>query len=339
MSINTSKSASEIIVETINKKIAEKGVLPWMRPYKSYSAFNWVTMTPYRGINRIMLEDGEYLTMNQINAYNKKNKTHFRAPNLSSNLWEMIVFFKSQEYFIDSDEELGQWVEGVTSCNDFKKKNEIVVSKGWVISVAKVNGVLRIVRRRNVLRYSWVIERSNIVDTETGAKLPSRFATNEVSITLSKPSEVFKNYCEREKIAVRNTGEVPKYLTRKNTILLNRNVVNEGYFWQVAFHELAHSTGEPNRLNRDYFKVAYDPDLDRKKLEEERTKEECIAEITSSMLCSECGISEFGIEGSEFDNIAAYVAYWSGKVRDWGTAFIWVASEAEKAFDYIMGNK
>ncbi|OEK58918.1 ArdC family protein [Staphylococcus equorum] len=55
--------------EVITNKIIEKleaGTIPWNRPYTSGYAVNWQTGKSYRGINRLLLEGGEYATFKQI---------------------------------------------------------------------------------------------------------------------------------------------------------------------------------------------------------------------------------------------------------------------------------
>jgi len=58
-------SVYEIITERIMKKL-EQGEIPWKRPWNSCPAVNWKTQKPYRGINAILLDPGEYATWNQI---------------------------------------------------------------------------------------------------------------------------------------------------------------------------------------------------------------------------------------------------------------------------------
>ncbi len=36
--------------------------MPWQKPYTQYNAFNYFTLKAYRGINRLILPFGEYLT-------------------------------------------------------------------------------------------------------------------------------------------------------------------------------------------------------------------------------------------------------------------------------------
>ncbi|KAB2329418.1 ArdC family protein [Bacillus mesophilum] len=55
----------EIVTQNIIEKL-ENGVIPWRKPWTNANAVNWVTQKPYRGINVMLLEPGEYATFKQI---------------------------------------------------------------------------------------------------------------------------------------------------------------------------------------------------------------------------------------------------------------------------------
>ncbi|ABO35564.1 domain of unknown function DUF1738 [Methanococcus maripaludis C5] len=60
-----SKSVQEIITEKIIEKL-EAGIIPWHQPWYSKPAINYVSGKEYSGINRLLLDGGEYLTFKQI---------------------------------------------------------------------------------------------------------------------------------------------------------------------------------------------------------------------------------------------------------------------------------
>ncbi len=97
-------------------------------------------------------------------------------------------------------------------------------------------------------------------------------------------------------------------------------------FYETAFHELAHSTGHPSRLNRD--------DLVKTAGFGTQTysREELVAEMTAAMLCGHCGISP-----QTLDNSAAYIQGWLSKLRDDRKLLVVAAARAQKAADYILG--
>jgi antirestriction protein ArdC len=59
-----SKSIYEIITEKIIGKL-KQGVIPWRKPFVNGGAVSWEKQEPYRGINTMLLEPGEYATFNQ----------------------------------------------------------------------------------------------------------------------------------------------------------------------------------------------------------------------------------------------------------------------------------
>lgn len=83
----------QVITENIMAKLKE-GVVPWQKPWNSLPAVNWVTQRPYRGINTILLEPGEYATFKQVSEAGGKVKKGAKS--------HIIVFWKWIEK--DSDE-------------------------------------------------------------------------------------------------------------------------------------------------------------------------------------------------------------------------------------------
>jgi antirestriction protein ArdC len=100
----------------------------------------------------------------------------------------------------------------------------------------------------------------------------------------------------------------------------------EGYY-ATLFHEMTHSTGHKSRLDRKVEAPAPfgSPDYSR---------EELVAELGASFLCSEAGIAPPVIE-----NQAAYLAGWLKVLKADKRAIVVAAAQAEKAADYILGHK
>jgi antirestriction protein ArdC len=105
-----------------------------------------------------------------------------------------------------------------------------------------------------------------------------------------------------------------------------RNFVSAEEFYSTAFHELVHSTGHPERLNRKVLSGSAG-------MNENYSKEELVAEIGSSFLCAHARISP-----KTLDNQAGYIANWLSVLKG-DKKFIFSASSlAQKAVDYILGN-
>lgn len=116
----------EIITNKIVEKL-EKGVVPWRRPWNDAGlAVNWLTQRPYRGINALLLEPGEYATFRQIQLAGGKVKKGAKS--------EIIVFWKWIE---KEDEETGETIsfpilryyrvfEINTQCEGIQSKRKVV---------------------------------------------------------------------------------------------------------------------------------------------------------------------------------------------------------------------
>lgn len=97
-------------------------------------------------------------------------------------------------------------------------------------------------------------------------------------------------------------------------------------FHRVTFHELAHSTGTPDRL-------------DRRTGEDERgafgsasyAREELVAELSAAMVCAATGVS------AEVETSAAYIASWRRRLSDDPRLIVQAAGKAQKAADLIIG--
>ena len=93
-------------------------------------------------------------------------------------------------------------------------------------------------------------------------------------------------------------------------------------FYATALHELGHSTGHPDRLNRD---------LSHPFGSEGYAKEELRAEIASMILGDELGI------GHDSNQHAAYVGSWIKALKEDPLEIFRAAADAEKIQAYVLG--
>jgi antirestriction protein ArdC len=101
---------------------------------------------------------------------------------------------------------------------------------------------------------------------------------------------------------------------------------DNGYY-STCFHELVHSTGHASRLNRKEVTDANSFGSHSYSLEE------LVAEMGSVFLCNEIGIT------STFDNSLAYLKSWLSKLKDDTKMLVTASGRAQKAVDYIIGEK
>jgi len=105
-------------------------------------------------------------------------------------------------------------------------------------------------------------------------------------------------------------------------------ISNEEYY-SVCFHELVHSTGHKDRLEREgvtglnFFGS------------HEYSKEELVAEIGSTYLCGIAGIDRDTV----IKNSAGYIQSWKKKLEDNTDWIVWAGTRASKACDHILGTE
>jgi antirestriction protein ArdC len=94
-------------------------------------------------------------------------------------------------------------------------------------------------------------------------------------------------------------------------------------YYQVAYHELAHSTGHEKRLHRikDWSSFGSEP----------YAQEELVAEMASAMVCGAIGLDP------KIDSSAAYIDGWLAKLKNDKKFIMQAAGKAQKASDFILG--
>lgn len=112
----------------------------------------------------------------------------------------------------------------------------------------------------------------------------------------------------------------------KVVLPLKEQFNKEGEYYSTAFHEIAHSTLKECRCNRKQKETVHFGD-------EDYSKEELIAEITSANICSVTGIET----ASTFQNSVAYIQSWLRALQNDTKMIVFASSQAEKATRYILG--
>ena len=98
-------------------------------------------------------------------------------------------------------------------------------------------------------------------------------------------------------------------------------------YYSTTFHELTHSTGHKNRLNRLESGAVASFGT------ETYSKEELVAEIGSASLMNLLGIETI----KSFRNSTAYIQNWLQVLRNDNKFIVSASSKAEKAVNYILG--
>ena len=102
--------------------------------------------------------------------------------------------------------------------------------------------------------------------------------------------------------------------------------VSGNAFYATLAHEAIHSTGHPDRLDRDSLRKYGES-------EEIRAFEELIAEVGAAMLCA-----QLGMEPTEREDHAAYVADWLKALRGDKRAIFRAATAAQSASELVLSH-
>ncbi len=127
---------------------------------------------------------------------------------------------------------------------------------------------------------------------------------------------------------IKYTGNQAYYHPAKDEVVLppKEHFHSVPEMYSVLFHELIHSVGHIKRLNRKgiaspTFFASY-----------EYSKEELVAEMGASFLCSLTGI-----DNDTLENSVAYIQGWLSKLKHDKKLLVTAAAQAEKAVQWVLG--
>lgn len=117
----------------------------------------------------------------------------------------------------------------------------------------------------------------------------------------------------------------PGYSPKRDSVRVHEKSMYQSLdeYYSTVFHELVHSTGHVDRLDR-----LGDNPTDKGK--EDYSREELVAEIGAAMLCAKCNIQ------STVENSASYCANWASRIKDNRTWINWAGKKAEEAIEYML---
>ena len=203
-------------------------------------------------------------------------------------------------------------------------KAEIVVF--WkIIDVEEKNDKGEIEKKKlPLLRYYNVFHISQVEGVE-----PLKEKLNTEIEPIEEADRVIKNYVDREHITFKECiSDKAFYRPMTDTVVvpLKEQFKNTNSFYQVAFHEITHSTGAQKRLDRDIKELApFGSEI--------YSKEELVAELGSAFLINHLGIETEGT----FQNSASYIESWLKVLKNDNKFIVSASSKAEKAVNYILG--
>ena len=139
---------------------------------------------------------------------------------------------------------------------------------------------------------------------------------------IKKAEDIIKAM-EKDGVKFEYGGNKAAYHLITDTVNLpdRRQFVNEESLYGTTLHEIAHSTGHPKRLNREFGCFG----------DEKYSKEELRAEIASYFLSTETGIN------FNTGNTALYLNSWIKALKNDKNELFKAAKDASNAVDYIQG--
>jgi antirestriction protein ArdC len=287
--------------------LLEQGVVPWKKPWKTRGGpalppSNLLSLKPYRGINVFLLIAQGFGSPFWLTFKQAQARGgHVRRGERGT----PIVFWRIDPRTEEESEE-------EESSSD---------------------------HRRILLRYYTVfnLEQCESVDVpgaealEDGAPFDPIPACEAIIAKMTHPPEL------------RHGGERAFYRRSMDLVQLPRPEAfcRPEHYYSTLFHEVAHSTGHPSRLNR--FAEEDNPGIFGSPA---YAREELVAEMTAAMVCGVLGIAPVKVEaissgGEEelLESSAAYLRHWMDVLKADTRAVVIAAARAQKAADYILGHQ
>lgn len=148
------------------------------------------------------------------------------------------------------------------------------------------------------------------------------------AVPYKQAEELLSHYLDSPEVLNNAIGEA-YYCPKEDKVVLpvTKDFVSTESYYSTLFHELAHSSGHPKRLNREGI-ANFD-----KHGSDKYSKEELIAEMSACFLMSLCGLSQEVDENNQ-----SYINGWIQKLENDPKALFQASKEAQKACDYMLGD-
>ena len=301
--MNVNQIITQRIIQQMKEALEKGEKFYWVRPFSEGAPeqpFSYEGSVPYRGINRLLLPAGEYLTYNKMNEISKKTGEDYHIRKGSHS--HIAIYYG--EIKIPTDEQ---------------DEESSVLKKGF-------------------LKYYRVFDRTDIINKDN-EPITSKFDIKRYSheemeekmmVALDKFNNMVERYCKDndiEMIIVKDGASAyfsynPSDDSKQIRMPDMANFQSVYDYIHTTAHEMIHSTGV--KLNRE---------LASKKNETSYSKEELIAEIGAEMIIQNLGIPDDSIHKT---NTIAYIQSWISHLDNNPNEIVSAASKAEKACDFVL---
>ena len=297
---NIYQAVTDRIIEQL-----EKGVIPWRKPWKvsgvqirfkediTKLAFNRVTKLAYGALNQMLLSRvGEYASFKQWTEIGGRIKKGAKS--------EIVVFWK----WLDVKDK-----DNVDENGNPKFKRVPYLKHYQVFHISDVEGV----------------EPLKFEELKEGEEKPEP----DCFSSIEEAERIMNEYQTRENMPIEYKGNRAYYSPGIDRVTLPERFKfgkNSAEFYSTAFHELTHSTGAHNRLNRPIHNHFGDTAY---------SKEELVAEIGASGMLNLLGIET----PDSFTNSVAYIQSWISQLKKDNKLIVMASAQAEKAIRFILNGK
>ena len=274
---------------------------------------NYDSKKPYRGVNRLLLEENIGIIGSFANPYFltfKQIKKHGGKLKKGSKGYEVIYY---------------SFIYSVPAAPNRKALKTTEVAD-VIAHLQKYNLPESVVKRVPLLRYYRVFNgkdvegiQFNLQEVKIGRAVPDNAPENQAA------QSIVENYPNAPEI--KHGGNRAYYSPPADYVQMPNasNFDSANDYYRTLFHELIHSTGHPSRLNRE---------LNTNHKSEAYAKEELTAEMGAVFLSAWAGILWYNNK-----NHAAYLKGWNNVIEEAenDSKFIMqAAAAAQKATDYIL---
>lgn len=298
----------EMITEQVIKAIESDGVLPWQKPWNKpkgspinlasiFKAYSYTSRKPYTLINQWFLKEGEYLTFNEINKLKGRIKKGAKS---------YVVY----GFFVQYKDKDGNY-------------NRVRQSEDDKVTIStRYYKVFHIEDTEGIKPHTY--DKPTEIPTET-----EDIANDPIEVA----EKVIADYVSRCKLAsYHNIASDRAYYSPSQDIVVVPSLTQYPHkeeYYSTAFHELTHSSGHANRLNRKGI-------TNTKGFgSHEYSKEELVAEMGSAFIMNALGISTEHC----FNNSVAYIDNWKKHLKADTSMIVWASVAAEKAAKLILNVK
>ena len=314
---------NEVVYQKVTDKIIEMlkgGKIPWHKSWTGFAPMNLISKKAYRGVNHILLAFMEYANPYWLTYGQARDEAVRQAKLQGRNIEQRNRKRGKGIYYWDVDNDCV--FEGGVKKGE--KGTMIIFWKMLKISTKEPNPNTNTTKSDKIplLRYYTVFNGEQC----SGIQYPSTdFPDNS---PIERCEGVVDGYEDCPEI--RGSMDRCFYHPMEDFIgipSIKQFSTSEDYY-SVLFHELTHSTGHASRLNREgvigghYYKST------------EYSKEELVAELGASFLCSIAGIDN---QASILKNSAGYLQGWLKALEEDNTLIVRASSKAQQAVDYIVG--